>query len=82
MAFLFSCAEMLHFSFRQKVFNTMFSSYQIVITLFQFLYRIGLLFSLKEIFCGMIFVMERGWNAPILKVIQGKSDSYRSTPKT
>ena len=24
---------------------------------------------------------ERGWNAPILKVIQGVSDSYRSAPK-
>ena len=24
MAFLFSCDEMLHFSFRQKVFNTVF----------------------------------------------------------
>ena len=23
---------------------------------------------------------ERGWNAPILKVIQGVSDSYRSAP--
>ena len=34
------------------------------------------------IFFGMIFVMERGWNAPILKVIRGVSDSYRSAPKS
>ena len=30
----------------------------------------------------MIFITERGWNAPIPKVIPGVSDSYRSAPKT
>ena len=49
---------------------------------FQFSYQIGLLFPLEHIFFGMIFVTERGWNAAILKVIRGVSDSYRSAPKT
>ena len=61
---------------------TMFPSYRIVIAPFQFSYRIGLLFPLAQIFCGMIFVTERGRNALILKVIRGVSDSYRSAPKT
>ena len=62
--------------------NTMFPSYQIARAPFQFSYRIGLLFPLEHNFFGMIFVTERGWNAPILKVIRGVSDSYRSAPKT
>ena len=41
--------------------------------LFQFSYRIGLLFPLEHIFFGMIFVTERGWSAPILKMIRGVS---------
>ena len=61
---------------------TMFPSYRIAMALFQFSYRIGLLFPLEHIFFGMIFVTERGWNAPILKVIQGVSDSYRSALKS
>ena len=54
----------------------MFPSFQIAIAPFQFLYQIGLLFPLEQIFLGMIFEMERGWNASILKVIWGVSDSY------
>ena len=46
-----------------------------------FPYRIGLLFPLEHIFFGMIFVTDRGWNAPILKVIRGVSDSYRPLRK-
>ena len=61
---------------------TMFPSYGIAIAPFQFSYRIGLLFPLKRSFFGMIFITERGWNAPILKVIRGVSDSYQSAPKT
>ena len=56
---------------------TMFPSYRIAMAPFQFSYRIGLLFPLEHIFWGMIFVMERGWNALILEVIRGVSDSYR-----
>ena len=51
----------------------MFPSYRIAMAPFQFSYRIGLLFPLEHIFFGMIFVTERGWNAPILKVIRGVS---------
>ena len=47
----------------------MFPSYQIAIAPFQFSYRIGLLFPLVQIFYGLIFVTEGGWNAPILKVM-------------
>ena len=65
-----------------NITNTMFPSYRIAIALFQFSYQIGFLFPLEQIFFGMLFVTERGWNAPILKVIQDISDSYRSTPKT
>ena len=60
---------------------TMFPSYRIAMAQFQFSYQIGLLFSLEHIFFGMILVMERGWNLPILKLIRGVSDSYRSAPK-
>ena len=60
----------------------MFPSYRIAVAPFQFSYRIGLLFPLERIFFGMIFITERGWNAPILKVIRGVSDSYRSAPKS
>ena len=49
--------------------------------MFQFLYRIGLLFPLQHILFGMIFVTERGWNAPILKVIRCVSESYQSAPR-
>ena len=63
--------------------NTMFPSFRITIASFQFSYRIGLLLPLKLIFFfGMIFVTEMGWHAPILKVMRGVSDSYRSAPKT
>ena len=51
----------------------------------RYTYRIVIapfLFPLEQIFFGMIFVTERGWNAPILKVIRGVLDSYRSAPKT
>ena len=48
---------------------------------FQFSYRIGFLLPLEHIFFGMIFVTERGWNALILKVIRGVSDSYRPLQK-
>ena len=51
--------------------STMFPSYRIAMSPFQFSYRIGLLFPLENIFFGMIFVTERGWNAPILEVIRG-----------
>ena len=61
---------------------TMFPSYRIAMAPFQFSYVIGHLFPLEHIFFGMIFVMERGWNASILKVIRGVSDSYRSAPKS
>ena len=44
-------------------------------TLFQFSYQIGLLFPLENIFFGMIFVTERGWNTPIRKVIRVVSDT-------
>ena len=60
-----------------RYLRTMFPSYRIAMAPFQFSYRIGLLFPLEHIFWGMIFVMERGWNALILKVIRGVSDSYR-----
>ena len=70
-----------HLGVRLNV-NTMFPSYRIAMAPFQFSYRIGLLFPLEHIFFGMIFVTERGWNAPILKVIRGVSDSYRSAPKS
>ena len=60
---------------------TMFSSYRIGMTPFQFSYRIGLLFPLEHIFSGMIFVTKRRWNAPILKVVRRVSDGYRSAPK-
>ena len=43
--------------------NTMFLSHRIAITPFQFSYRISL--PLEQIFFGMIFVIERGWNALI-----------------
>ena len=59
----------------------MFPSYRIAIAPFQFSYRIGLQFLLERIFFGMIFITKWGWNAPILKVIRGVSDSYRSDPK-
>ena len=36
----------------------MFPSYRIAVALFQFSYRIGLLFVLERIFFGMIFIME------------------------
>ena len=62
-------------------FYTRFPAYRIVMASFQFSYRIGFLFPLEYIF-GMIFVTEKGWNAPILKVIRGISDSYRYAPKT
>ena len=52
----------------------MFPSYQIAMAPFQFLYQIGLLLPLEHIFFSMILVRERGWNAPILKVIQDVSD--------
>ena len=52
-------------------FYTMLPSYRIAMAPFQFSYRIGLLFPLEHIFFGMIFVTERGWNAPIVKVIRG-----------
>ena len=29
----------------------------------------------------MFLITKRGWNAPILKVIRGVSDSYRAAPK-
>lgn len=48
-----------------KPFYTMFPSYQIAMAPFQFLYQIGLLFPL-----GQIFVTERIWNTLVLKVIQ------------
>ena len=32
--------------------------------------------SIVTHFFGMIFVTERGWNAPILKVIRGVSEAY------
>ena len=54
----------------------MFPSYRIAMAPFQFLYRIGLLFPLEHIFFGMVFVTERCWNAPILKVIRGVSEAY------
>ena len=38
--------------------------------------------SIGTEFFGMIFITERGWNAPILKVIRGLSDSYISAQKT
>ena len=60
---------------------TMFTSYQIAILPFQFSYWIGLLFPLEHTFFGMIFVTERSWKAPILKVIRGISDSYQSASK-
>ena len=53
----------------------MFPLYQIAMTLFQFSYRIGLLFPLESIFFDMIFVTERGWNTPIRKVIRVVSDT-------
>ena len=67
-----------------KRFNsdTMLPLYKIAIAPFQFLYRIGLLLPLEQIFFGMIIVTESGWTAPILKMIRGVSDSYRSAPKT
>ena len=68
--------------FYTGMFYTMFPSYQIAIAPFQFSYRIGLLFPLEHIFFGMIFITEKGCNAPILKVIRGVSDSYRSALKT
>ena len=37
--------------------------------------------SIEMDFFGMIFITERGWNAAILKMIRGVSDSNRSTPK-
>ena len=60
----------------------MFPSYRISIAPFQFSYRINLLFPLERIFFGMIFITERGWNAPTLKVIRGVSDSNPSATKT
>ena len=57
----------------------MFQSYRIVIAPFQFSYQIGLLFPLEQIFFGMIFVTERGWKAPILKVTQGRSKNLMET---
>ena len=66
----------------KKQKDTVFPSYRTVITPFQFSYQIGLLFPLEQIFFGMIFVTERGWNAPILEVIPGVSGSYRSAPNT
>ena len=42
-----------------SVVYTMFPSYLIDIALLQFLYPISLLFPLKQIFFGMIFVTER-----------------------
>ena len=48
----------------------MFPLYRIAIPPFQFSYRIGLLFPLERIYFGMIFIMEKGWNPPILKVIR------------
>ena len=68
--------------FYTGMFYTKFPSYQIAIAPFQFSYRIGLLFPLEHIFFGMIFITEKGCNAPILKVIRGVSDSYRSALKT
>ena len=56
---------------------TMFSLYRIAMTPFQFSYRIDLLFPLEHIFWGMNFVMERDWNALILKEIRGVSGSCR-----
>ena len=60
----------------------MFPSYRIAIASFQFSYRIDLLFPLERIFFGMIFITEKGWNAPMLKVIRGVSDSNLSALKT
>ena len=56
--------------------NTMFPSYRIDIVPFQFLYRVSLLFPLEQIVFGMTFIKDRGWNAPIVKVIRGVWDSY------
>ena len=53
-----------------KTIYTMFPLYPIAIPPFQFSYRIGLLFPLERMFFGMIFIMEKGWNPPILKVIR------------
>ena len=64
------------------IFTNMFPAYRIAMTSFQFSYGIGLLFPLEHIFFSTIFVTERGWNATILKVIRGVSDSYRSAPKS
>ena len=60
----------------------LFPSYRIAIAPSQFLYQIGLLFPLGQIFWGMIFITERDWKASILKVIQSVSNSFQSAPKT
>ena len=60
---------------------TMFSSYRIAISPFQFSYWIRFQFPLEQIFFGVIFVTERGWNTPILEVIRGVLHSFRSTQK-
>ena len=51
------------------------------ITPFKFSYWIGLLFPSDKIFFGIVFVTDRALRAPIIKVIRGVSDSYRSTAK-
>ena len=37
--------------------------------------------SIGTDFFSVIFITDRGWNAPILSVIGGVSDSYRFAPK-